>query len=337
MTPPRPDARLALASGTALSLAEAGVARLQVDLSLSEAHDAVLLWLWPGSKLARAAAGDPLTVALGTGDGDPQAVLAAEVTGVDLRPGGTLVTALAPSHRLSRTYVGRSWRATTLGQVVRDLLGEGEVDAGTIDASLTLPALHVDPRRSVWASLHDLARRTGHQVTTTADGALTFSPAPAAGGGPGGLAGAALGAVAGALGLGGTALREGADLVSSSRGSRLAGVAAGPAGPRVSPASARAWHLLDAAPDDGRTVSVLDPALRTREAADAATGAAAGAAARRGRTGRLRVTGRPGLRAGTTADVDAGGSRSSYRLLAVRHGLGAGTGYVCDLDVEAAS
>ena len=127
MTLPRPDARLALASGTALSLAEGAVARLQVELSLGEAHDSVLAWLWPDSKLAEAVVGDSLAVALGTGDGDPEAVLATEVTGVDVLPGGTLVTALAPTHRLGRTYVGRSWRSTTLGQVVRDLLSEGEV------------------------------------------------------------------------------------------------------------------------------------------------------------------------------------------------------------------
>jgi phage protein D len=339
MTLARPDARLALASGTPLGLAEAGAARVQVDLSLGEGHDAVLVRLWPGSKLSAARAGDPFTVALGTGDDDPEQVLAAEVVGVDVLPGATLLSALAPTHRLGRSYVGRSWRATTLGQVVRDLLDEGGVDAGTVDASLVLPALHVDPHRSVWSALHDLARRTGHQVTTTPDGAVSFSPAPGAagaGGGLGGLAGAAAAAASSLLGLGGTSLREGADLVTASRGTRLAAAATGPLGPRATPAGTAAWYQLEAEPDDGSTVTVLDPALRTREAADAATSAAAGAAVRRGTVADLHVTGRPGLRPSQRVDVEAGGGTTSYRLLSVRHTLD-GTGYTCRLRAEAAS
>lgn len=339
MTLPRPGATLTLASGSALSMAEAAVARLQVDLSLGEDHDAVLAWLWPGSRLGSAATGDGLTVLLDAGDGEGEQVLAAEVTALDTLPGGLLLTALAPSYKLGRTYVGRSWRSATLAQVVNDLLGEGGVDAGTVDAGLALPALHVDPHRSVWSALHDLARRTGHQISTTAQGALSFSPAPAApgAGGPGGLAGAAAGAATDLPGRGGASLREGADLIAAGTSARLAAAAAGPAGPRATQASAQAWYLLEAEPDDGSTVTVLDPALRTREAADAATTAASAAAGRRGKTARLRVPGRPGLRPGVNVKVEAGGHNQSYRLLAVRHTLDAGTGYTCDLEAEAAT
>lgn len=334
----RPDARFALASGTPLSLSEAGAAGVQVDLSLAEGHDCVLVWLWPGSKLGAARAGDTLTVALGNGADEPEQVLATEVVGIDVRPGSTVLTALAPTHRLGRTYVGRAWTSTTLGQVVRDLLDEAEVGAGTIDASLVLPTLHVDPHRSVWSVLHDLARRTGHQVLTTPDGTLSFSPAPraAGGGGLGGLAGGLADQAASLLGVGGTALREGADLITTTISTRLADAAAGPLGPRTTPAGAAAWYQLEAEPDDGSTVTVLDPALRTRDAADAATSAAAGAAARRGSVASLHVTGRPGLRPGQTIDVQSGGSTTSFRVLEVRHTLD-GSGYTCRLRTEAAS
>jgi len=299
----------------------------------------VVVYLWPGSKLAGAAPGDGFTVALGTGDGDPEQVLAAAVECVDLLPGGTVLTALAPTAALGRTYVGRSWRETTLGQVVHDLLDEGGVDAGTIDADLTLPALHVDPHRSVWSALHDLARRTGHEITTTSDGAVSFSPAPGAtsGGGLGGLAGAVASAASSLLGLGSTSLREGAELLAAARTTRTAPPAAGPAGARVNPASTASWAIPQAAPDDGSGVVVLDPALRTREAADAATNAFAKAAARRGTTARLRIPGRPGLRPGGSVDVEAGDATTTYRLLAVRHTLDAAAGYLCAIVAEAAS
>ena len=85
----RPVASLALSGGAAappggaLGLAEAAVRRLRVDLSVDEAHDRVELVLWAGSKLAGAAPGDVLSVALGNGQGDPEDVLRAEVSGVD--------------------------------------------------------------------------------------------------------------------------------------------------------------------------------------------------------------------------------------------------------------
>src|SRR5207244_749084 len=143
-------------------------------------------------------------------------------------------------------------------------------DAGDVDATLQLPALHVDPRRSVWGTLHELARRTGHQITSTAAGAVSFGPAPGvpATSGVGGLA--AVGAAAVALGppSSGGELREGAELVAFRAGTRtpLAAVAS------VSPAGPASWYLLAAEPDSGSgDPVVVDPLLRTREAADAAS------------------------------------------------------------------
>lgn len=338
MTLSRPEVRLALAGGTALSAAEAALVRLQVDLSLGAAHDCAVLTLWPGSALAGAAPGDALTVALGDGDADPTTVLTADVTGVQTGPGATVLTALAPSARLDRTWVGRSWRQTTLAQVVRDLLDEGGADAGAVDADLALPALSVDPQRSAWAALHDLARRTGHQVTTAADGSVEVGPAPAAAGAGGlGALGAAVAAASSLLGLGGARLRRGADLLDVDHEAWTTGGPAGPDAPRTTPVSARAAFLLEAEPDDGSAVTVLDPALRTREAADAATGAAAGRAARRGTRARLTAPVRPDLRPGATVEADTGDGPQSYRVLAVRHVLDRTTGATTSLELEAAS
>jgi hypothetical protein len=194
-----------------------------------------------------------------------------------------------------------------LGEVVSDLLAEAEVDAGDIDATLSLPAVHVDPRRSAWGNLHQLARRTGYQITSEPDGAVSFGPAP----GPSSS----------------IELREGAELVAHRTGAR----ADVPARSIVNPSagSGAKWFLLAAEPDDGSATVLLAPALRTQEAADAATTALADLHARRARVGWVRVPGRPELRAGVT--VDAG---DDYRITRIRHLIDARAGYVCDLDLE---
>jgi hypothetical protein len=325
----RPAAQLLLAGGGApavggsLGLAQAGVARLRVDLSVDEAHDRVELLLWRGSLLADAEPGATLAVALGYGD-DVADVLTAEVSGVDAQADSAVLTAYAPSRRLSGTYVGRSWVDSSVGDVVTDLLGEAGVDAGDVDAPLRLPAFHADPRRSAWAVLHGLARRTGRQVTSAPSGAVGFTPAPGAGGG--GL-GALAGAVASLLG-GGDDLREGAELLAFATGPRPA--ATPPAVATPSGGTGPLWHLWSAEPDDGSTVTLVDPALRTREAADGSAGALAAAARRRTRTARATVPGRATLRAGATASLRG----EQVRLLRVRHVVDAGLGYRCDLLAE---
>lgn len=339
MTIGRPQATIVLGGGPGpggVGLDEGAVRRLRVDLSVDELHDRVELWLWPGSKLAAAKPDDTVEIALGLGGDDSDDVLTAEVAGMSVMPGGVLLSAYCASRRLSSAYVGRAWKSTTLGQVVQDLLGDGGVDAGDINASLAFPALHADPRRCVWSILHDLARRTGHQITSTPDGKVSFGPAPgvSASGGLAGLAaaaGAAAGAAGSALGTGGSGgeLREGAQLIAFA----AADWSAAKAIPRVSPSSAQSWFLLDSAPDDGSTVEIVDPTLRSREAADAATKAAEAAVSRAKRHARVRTPGRPSLRAGGVVRV----RDTDYRILSASHLVDAGQGYVCDLLLEGAA
>ena len=325
----RPAAMFALEGGGApsvaggpVTLAQAGVRRVTVELSVDEAHDRVEIWLWRGSSLEDAEPGGSLTVGLGDGD-DTQDVLTADVAGVDATGGGSVLTAFAPSRRLSDVYVGQSYVSQTVADVVSALLGEGGVDAGDIDAPLALPAVSVDPRRSVWGNLHVLARRTGHQITSTSDGAVSFGPA-------GGAPGLGLGAVASAVGVGGGGgIREGAELLRFRTGPRQPPTALA----SVSPAGSSQWFLLLAEPDSASAPPVLvHPLLRTRELADAATRAAAVAAERRSRLARVRVPGRPELRAG--GQVEARGEQC--RILRIRHLLDGDAGFVSDLTLEAA-
>jgi hypothetical protein len=330
VTLPRPTASLLLdgggaspLGGSALNAAQAAVRRLVVELSVDEAHDRVELAVWRGSALSGAAPGAKLTVGLGD-RADVADVLTVEVAGTDATGWGAVITGYAPSRRLSSTYVGRSYVDRTVGDVVSDLLSEGEVDEGDVDASLSLSVLHVDPRRSVWANLHALGRRSGCQVTTKEDGSVSFTPIPGA---VSGGFGATLRAVAAAAGMGSSGeLREGAELLVFRVGPRNPD----PTVSLLTPFGAKAG-LLVAEPDtsSGRPVQV-DSMLRTQEAADAATTAREAAARRRGRTASVSVPGRPGLRAGGT--VKARGE--DYRVLRARHVLDADSGYRCDLLLE---
>ncbi len=324
----RPTASLQLDGaspfGGALDAAQAALLRLTVGLSVDEGHDFVELQLWRDSLLSDAAPGAKLVVGLGEAD-DTEDVLTVEVAGCDATAWGVVLTGYAPSRRLSSTFVGRAYVDSSVADIVSDLLGEGGVDEGTVDSALTLPAFHVDPRRSAWATLHDLARLAGCQVTTDADGSLSFTPLPGVSVG-GGLAAAAA-SVAAAVGLGSSdELREGAELLAFRIGPRQPVVAVGVQSPIAVPAG-----LLLAEPDSGSgaPVDVL-PAARTPELADAATSTRGAAARRRTRTGRISVPGRPWLRAGSV--VKARGE--DFRVLEVRHVLDSVSGYRCDLVLE---
>jgi hypothetical protein len=314
--------------GGALDMAQAAVGRLTADLSVDEAHDRAELWLWHGSLLADASPGDVLTIGL-TADGDPTDVATVEVYSVDRTHWGAILTGFAPSRRLSECHVGKSYVDQSLADVVADLISQGEVDRGEIDAALHLPSLHIDPRRSVWGNLHQLANRLGFQMSTGADGSLSFTPIPGATGaaGLGGLAGAAAGAAGTLLGAGGNGeLREGAELIWFRAGPRPES----PTAASVTPAGSSADFILAAEPDDGTDTVHVAFVLRTRDAADQATAAAQARARRATRRSRVRVPGRPDLRPGGT--VTARGE--PYRILSVRHVLAEGEGFTTELFLE---
>jgi len=325
----RPSASLSLSGGgsglagtSGLDPAQAAVRRIVVGLSVGEAHDMVEIAVWQGSVLADAEPGSQLTIGLGYLDGIDD-VLVVDVAGTDRTGWGALVTGYAPSRRLSSTFVGRSYVDKSIGDIVADLLSEGGVDSGTVDASLSIPVVHIDPRRSAWSHLHYLAGRTGSQVTSGADGSISFTAIPGAGGGIGSALTATI-----TIPDPGAELREGAELMA---------FRAGPRPPETSmalytPMGAKPGLLL-ATPDPGSGPAVqVDPLLRTQEAADAASSARMAAARRREHAATVTVPGRSSLRAGST--VTARGQ--DYRVLTARHVLDADTGYRCDLTLEGA-
>jgi hypothetical protein len=330
-------AATALLGAGDLDLPQAGVHRLVVDLGTGPGHDRVDLFLSHLSPLAATEPATELRVALANA-GDPVDVLAADVLRVDQTPTGVHVVALAPSHRLSDLRIARTYVQQTVADVVEDLLAEAEVAAGSVDAGQSLAQYHLDGRRSAWDSIHALARLFGAEITSGADGSLSFVPAPGASaggalGGLGGLAGAAAGVAGDLLGLGGGGLRRGANLLGWATGPRRAealpvpGVA--PLGAASSLGASRGHHVLKE-PDDGSSATLVIASLRDTDGADGAAQALTARATRTRTGGRLVVVGDPTLRAGTDVDVDD----ETWHVRRVQHCMDAVSGYVCELTVE---
>ncbi len=324
-------AATSLIGGGPPGLPAAAVTSLTVEMSVGSGHDRMDLAVANLSSIAGTEPGTKVAIALGYGD-DNTDVLAVEIHRRETTPHGIAFVGYSPTRRLSSTFIARSYVRQTVGDVIADLLSEGEVDEGDIEAGHDLPAYHLDGSRSAWDEIHILARRTGSQVRSTASGALSFGPAPGSSGG-GGL-GAAVSAVASAVGLGsGTELRKGATLIDWRAGRsgavpafahEVAAVGA------ASPLGADRWHHIMKAPASGPKPTIVDAALRTGAAAVLATAARADASRRATTTGRFRTPGDPSLRAGDTVTVED----VVYRILEVTHRVAESAGFITDLVVE---
>jgi hypothetical protein len=325
--------------GTELSGPQAALIQLVVDVGMGGAHDRARLAVGWASPLADVAPGAEVEVALGYDD-EPERVLTGDVDEVSRRAWGLLVDVLARPARLTGARVGRSFVDMSAGDIVRDLLGEAEVEAGQIDAGPTLAVFHVDERAHVWAHLSRLSGIAASDLSTGADGTLNFRLAPGAEGGAASLVGAVTSAASSLLGLGG-GRRYGAEIHD------LAVSAVAPtASPAVAPFGAASelgsdrWHVLvrdPATPTDG---SVLIPApLRDRDASARLEGALE-AASRRGATGAwVTLTGDPTIRAGDTLQLTElpHGEDTSVRVVHVGHRFTRRSGFLTRIVAEGAA
>jgi hypothetical protein len=313
----RPNAKVAIA-GRSLSTAEGAIVSLRVDLGLLHAHDGCRLVLWPGSRFAAAAPGDALSVALGD-KGSEDDVLAGEVLAVRPGPGGVVVEGVSATIALSRLFKSHSYVNPTVADVVNDLIGGAAVDR--VDAPLKLGAWHAENRLSVWQQLQALARLSGADLGSAADGSLRFvDPNPQ--GAP-------------------TRLRYGAQLLhwdlSQTTAPTAPALATHGAG---SEAGTSRWHWLSHDPvGAGADPARVPGALADRDAAQTAGQALADRATRQGRRGQLLIVGDATLRPGDTVEMAdlPGDDPGTLRVLAVQHRLDRASGFLTRLTVEGTS
>ena len=313
----RPNAKVSIA-GRSLSAAEGAIVSLRVDLGLLNAHDGCRLLLWPDSKFASAAPGDTLSVALGDKDSEDD-VLAGEVLAVRARPDGVVVEGVSATIALSRLFKSHSYVNPTVADVVNDLIGSTAVDR--VDAPLKLGAWHAENRLSVWQQLQALARLSGADLGSAADGSLRFvGPNPQ--GAP-------------------AQLRYGAELLHWDLSQTTA-----PAAPSLathgagSEAGTSRWHWLSHDPVGADADPARVPgALADRDAAQTAGQALADRAARQGRRGQLLIVGDATLRPGDNVELAdlPGDEPGTLRVLAVQHRLDRASGFLTRLTVEGVS
>jgi phage protein D len=156
---------------------------ISVETGLAPAVDVLEIDVAATPGAPTVAVGDAGTVSLGYEDSGPMLVFTGTVAAVRRTlTGATRIAMVNGGAALASLRVNQSYDRQSAGDVVRDLAGRVGVATGAVEAGVDLAFHVVDDRRSVWAHIAALARRSGYVAFVGADGALTF--APAAGGEP---------------------------------------------------------------------------------------------------------------------------------------------------------
>ncbi|UCD79865.1 MAG: hypothetical protein JSW26_00070 [Desulfobacterales bacterium] len=309
------------AGGSGLSGPEAAAVSVQCDLTVGAAMDFAVVVCAPHSPLVDVSVGDDFTIGLGYEDDESATVLSGKVSAIDYNPRMVAIEVEAATSALARFYHAGSYVQQTIGDIVSDLAGQAGVSTGTIEAAQSLAAYHVDERRAVWSHIVELSSIGDLSLTTSAEGALEMrepktSPVT-------------------------STLRYGAELLLWQAGPRLAEETAFKAVPHGagSEEGSEKWHILLKDPTGGSpdAPTIVLPAARDRESADAYSQAGESRKTRRGLYGRAIVTGAPTLRAGDVVemvDLPTGGDLT-FRCRSVCHAVSPDVGFATHLLLEA--
>lgn len=280
-----------------------------------------------GGSLGAIAPGDEMTVELTAGSVSAT-VATATVQSVDASLERVALVGRTGMQQLAETRVNQVYENQSLGQVVRDLAGQAEVDTGDVEAGSRHPYLVVHESRSVARAVLELARREGMDVWFDPDGKLTvkkFTKARAD-----------------------HAFRYGMEVLALSvrTGEPVAAKVLVHGESPSSSSGSDTWHWLvsDLGSYRGESGSgvrmrtVQDGAIRTKAAADTAAEARLTAIRAHATTGRLTILGRPTVRLGDAIeirDVPDGAVEGVLKVTSVRHVVNRGEGYVTTVGFSA--
>ncbi|MGB3201792.1 MAG: hypothetical protein WBA99_12875 [Nodosilinea sp.] len=120
---------------------------------------------------------DAVTISLGYGDVEPEAVLTGTVTRqVRTLTGLTHLYVSDGGGQLARQRLNQSYEAQNAGDIVRDLASQVGVETDVVEAGLSLPFYALASTTPVHAQIAALARRSGYWAYFTPAGKLTFAP-----------------------------------------------------------------------------------------------------------------------------------------------------------------
>jgi hypothetical protein len=295
--------------------------------------------------------GDPATLELGYED-EREKVFTGTV--VELRPTlkGVRVCALGRMNALLMLRTNGVYEGKTVGQIVQDLLGQADLQEGTISDGPTLPRFAIDHRCSGYRYVKDLADRLGYELYTDREGKVMFhalgaaTRADSAGGALGAAAGAAGGALAGLAGGGGVGYQYGKHLIRAEARRRPASwgkVVVGGESPMSSQGDKSApWLTANEDSNQGSagegdaTALFIDPAARTKDLADRFAAGYLSTFQRTAYQLSTTVLGRAQVELGdsiSVADVPDSMANGSGYVRAVRHRFGGDTGFLTDLRI----
>jgi phage protein D len=324
-----------------------GPRRLVVDRDMSFAADYLELELTSRSGIAL---DDEFTVALGHED-ERRTVFTGNVVEICPALVGVRIRALGKMNALLKLRTAATYEGQSVGSIVRDLIGQAGLDAGTIDDGPTLPRFTIDQSSSAYRYARDLADRLGYELYTDREGKVLFHALGAAAqldSASGPLGGALGSAAAAALGLGGSGegYQYGKHLIDAAARQRTRAwgtIEVGGESP-MSTAGETTAHWLTTNSNDYRGSSgdgqplrlVLDPVARTKDLADRF---AAGYRTTRARASSqlcATVLGRPSLELGdniSVSDVPETLVNGSGYVQALRHRFGESHGFLTDLRI----
>jgi hypothetical protein len=147
---------------------------------------------------------DPVVIELGHDD-ERQTAFTGDVIGVQATLEGVRIRALGKMHALLDLRTAAFYENQSVGSIVRDLIGQARLSAGTVDDGPTLPRFAIDRRTSAFRHIRGLADRLGFELYTDRSGKVMFHGLGAAAGldAAGGL-GSVAAAAGSALGLSGS-------------------------------------------------------------------------------------------------------------------------------------
>lgn len=151
------------------------VVLIRTDADLTSPAPALDVWLGADAGV-RMAAGDPASVELGYANAGSRATV---FTGTIDRVHPDLrylhVQALADTVTLTRLRVNQGYEDRSAGQIVSDLANQAGIQTDTVQNGIDVPFYVVDDSRSAYEHCRDLAERAGFDLYTTPEGKLMFA------------------------------------------------------------------------------------------------------------------------------------------------------------------
>lgn len=298
------------------------IVRLVVERAMEAQQDRCEVQLSPEGGL-QPAVGESVRVDLGF-DGTLVRVFTGVVAEVLPEVTAVRVVAYGPVSSLIRLRVDQTYESQSAGQIVSDLAGQARVDLGTVDDGISFPTYAVDGQMNAARHVQRLAERCGFDAYARATGELDFRQFTTT--------------------SAGHVFTYGRDLLSYSlevRAERASSVVVfGESAASTQGNDAASWLTKSFQPgqaDGGggtETVRVVDPSIRTTEAATTRATGVLRRSRQLAKTGTLRALGRPEVRLGDAIRVEQAPDprlNDTFQVRAIRHRLSRQTGMVTDV------